>query len=399
MKICFWIGNAYYRKAGTNKIVCTVANELVKNHDVSILVTAKEKDNNAFEYDARIKIEKLEAANFIYQKPLIDRDDRKHLKIRNKNDKTGYYNHPERSEVAAEAFFPEKHLKPLKSFFDEKEYDVIVASGVEILCLAVMADSLMASSKLFGWQHSNYDSYVERESILFWRKEELLKQYIPKLDKLIVLNPYDKENYFQELGLQVGFIENPLTIKSEIKTDPGNKRFISVGRLVPDKGLELLIDSFALFCKYNDDWELVIVGDGQLRSPLIRQVWRRGVQARVHFVGFKTDVLNYYLESSIFLMTSRYEGWGLVVTEAMQLGLPVIAYDITPMEYIIDHGENGLIVGKFNATRFAAAMLKLANDDVMRQRMSIAAPKKSEQFSLEVIINKWLELFTEGRYS
>lgn len=392
MKICFWIGNAYYRKAGTNRIVCTIANELVKNHDVSILVTVNEHLNNAFEYDNRIKIEKLEDANAIYQQPL----DRKHLKIRDQNNKTGYYNQPERYETLVEAFFSETYQKPLKVFFEKKKYDVIIASGMEILWLAVMADTLKVNSKLIGWQHSNYSSYVERENILFWKKEELLKRYIPKLDKLIVLNPYDKEAYLQELGLQVDFIENPLTIKSEIKTDPNNKHFIFVGRLVPDKGLELLVDSFASFCTHNDDWELIIVGDGRLRSRFIRQVWKCGIQARVRFVGFKRDVIKYYLESSVFLMPSRYEGWGLVVTEAMQLGLPVISYDITPMEYIIDHAENGLIVGKFNTKRFAAAMLKLANDDEMRFRMSIAAIKKSEQFSLEVIMNKWLELFTEG---
>jgi len=267
---------------------------------------------------------------------------------------------------------------------------------MEILWLALMSDSLNSTSKLFGWQHSNYNSYVERKNILFWNKEEILKKYIPKLDGMIVLNPYDKIAYQQELGINVDFIENPLTFKSEIKTDPNNKKFIFVGRLSEEKGLDYLIESFAAFCRHNDDWELLIVGTGKLRGEVINLVWKHGVQARVHFVGFQTDVVKYYLESSIYLMTSRYEGWGLVVTEAMQLGLPVISYDITPMEYIIDHAENGLIVGQFNTTRFAAAMLKLANDNDMRHRMASSAVKKSEQFSLEVIIEKWELLLGSG---
>ena len=132
-----------------------------------------------------------------------------------------------------------------------------------------------------------------------------------------------------------------------------------------------------------------------MRNALIKQAWRREVQDRIHFVGFSTDVMKYYLDSSIYLMTSRHEGWGLVVTEAMQLGLPVIAYDITPMEYIIDHGKNGLIVGRFNTKRYAAAMLKLAKDHDMRLRMSTDAIRKSEQFSLDVIIKEWLALFAK----
>jgi len=394
MKICFWIGNAYYRKAGTNKIVCTIANELIKNHDVSILIPISETRENVFEYDKRIKIEKIQDAGFVYNQPTRNLTDLINETIRNINNKTGFFNNSKRYKTMKKAFYPEKYTSSLKAFFQNRNYDVIVATGSEILWLAMLAESLSPNMKLIGWQHSSYDSYLMRENALFWNKEELLKQYIPKLDKLIVLNPYDEITYFQKLGIKVGFIENPLTIKYEIKTNPNNKQFIYVGRLSKEKGVELLIDSFAFFCQHNDEWELVIVGDGKLRNRLIKQVWERNVQARVHFVGFKTDVLKYYLESSIFLMTSRYEGWGLVVTEAMQLGLPVISYDITPMEYIIDHTENGLIVGQFHTKRYAVAMLKLAKDYDMRQKMSKSAVLKSECFSLDVIINKWIELFS-----
>jgi len=397
MKICFWIGNAYYRKAGTNKIVCTVANELAKHHDVSILVSVDHTRENVFEYDERIKIEELPVANFVYNQPKKTLKDYKNYYIKKLNNKNGFFNKPEKCELAKEAFYPEKYREPLVEFFERKEYDVVIATGSEILWLAILSENINSKTKFIGWQHNDYNSYVARKNVLFWKKEELLKRYIPKLEKLIVLNPYDKESYLDHLGIEVDFIGNPLTIKSEIKTNPKNKQFIFVGRLSNQKGVDFLIDSFAFFAEHNDDWKLVIVGDGKakVRNALIRRVWARGVQSRVHFVGFTTEVLKYYLDSSIYLMSSRYEGWGLVVTEAMHLGLPVIAYDITPMEYLIDHTENGLIVGKFNTRRYAAAMLKLANDYEGRLKMSESAIRKSENFSLDVIIKEWEGLFRE----
>ena len=397
MKICFWIGNAYYRKAGTNKIVSTIANVLAKNHDVSILVTVDEIQENIFEYDERIKIEKLQAANFVYRKSKKDPVGFMHACIRVINNRTGFFNNSQRYKLLKKAFYAERYTTPLESFFQSKDYDVIIATGSEIMWLAVLSENINSKTKLIGWQHNSYDSYVTRKNILFWKKEEIVKRYIPKLDRLIVLNPYDKEVYLENLGIDVGFIGNPLTIQSEIKTDPMNKQFILVGRLADQKGIDLLLESFALFAEQNDDWKLVIVGDGKAgdRDELIKLAWEKEIQARVRFVGFTTDVMKYYLQSSIYLMTSRYEGWGLVVTEAMQLGLPVIAYDITPMEYIIDHTDNGLIVEKFDTKKYAVAMLKLANDYDMRSEMATAAIKKSEQFSLDVAIQEWLQLFNE----
>ena len=395
MKICFWIGRAYYRQAGTNRITCTIANELAKNHDVSILVTTDGVQKNVFEYDESIKIEKLKAANFVYRQPKKSFSGFINACIRAVNNKTGFFNHPKRYRILEKALYPTKYKTSLENFFQEKDYDIIVATASEMLWLATLSECINEKTKLFGWQHNDYQSYVSRKNILFWQKEELLKKYIPMLDQLVVLNPYDKEAYLKNLGLDVEYIGNPLTIQFERKANQNNKQFLFVGRLSDQKGIDFLIESFSIFAEHNDDWTAVIVGDGNAnyRNSLIKQTWVKKVQDRIRFVGFTTDVLKYYLESSIYLMTSRYEGWGLVVTEAMHMGLPVIAFDITPMAYIIDHDENGIIVNKFDTKKFANAMIELANDYEKRVELSTAAIKKSEQFSLEVTIQKWEVLF------
>ena len=395
MKICFWIGNAYYRNAGTNKVVCILANELVKHHDISILTTVSQAEDSVFQYDERVTIEKVQAANFVYKKSKRSLSGFIQACIRAINNKTNFFNTPKRCETLKKAFYPSKYIMPLEKFFSEKNYDIIIATGSEILWLAVMSGSTNPNTKRFGWQHNDYQSYVNRQNVLFWKKEEILKKYIPQLDSLVVLNPYDQKAYLDHLGLNVNYIGNPLTIKSNIKTNTENKQFIFVGRISSQKGVDFLIDSFATFCEQNEDWQLIIVGDGspKYRDSLIRKAWDKEVQDRIRFVGFTENVLKYYLQASIYLMSSRYEGWGLVVTEAMHLGLPVIAYDITPMGYLIDHHKNGIIIEKFNTQKFAVAMTDLANDIEKRTEMSQSAIRKSACFSLEVIIREWEALF------
>ena len=389
MKICFWIGNAFYRKAGTNKMVCTIANELCKIHEVTILITNKQYENSVFDYDQSINIKSVSETNVVYN--------RKSNIIRYINNKTGFFNNGKRIKLLKNSLYSKTKLKSIAPHFNKEKYDIIIATGSEILWLALMRDFISEKTKLIGWQHNSYNSYVTRKNVLFWKKEELLKKYIPNLDKLIVLNPYDKIDYFEKLQLHTEFIENPLTITSDVKTNYLNKNFIFVGRLNHQKGIDFLINSFYEFSKKNVEWNLLIVGEGNstFTEKLINLIKSKKLCKRIKLIGFTTEVINYYLKSSIYLMTSRYEGWGLVVTEAMSVGLPIITFDITPMEYIIDHHKNGIVVGKYNTKKYAAAMLKLANDENMRREMSKSAIIKSNQFSLDNILQKWNKLFED----
>lgn len=357
MKICFWIGSVYYRPGGTNVIVATIANKLALTHQVSLLVTHSPGKESLVPYHPSIEI----------------------------------IPHPTANKAHNSKKYHPQTLAQLEEFFNTQGYDIIVATAQEILWLAMLAPKLTA--KTFGWQHNTYDAYLHTKNFMFWKKEPLLKKYIPQLNRLIVLSKYDVDAYKSHLNLDTLDINNCLTLKSAIKTDPAQKQFFMAGRFVPQKGMEYLIDAFNLFCKHNSEWRLVIAGDGPLRSKIIKRVWHHKIQDRVQFVGFKDNILPYYLASSIYLLTSRYEGWGLVVTEAFELGLPVIAFDITPMDIMIDHGENGIIVQKYNVKKYAAAMLKLAKDDALRQKMHQAAIKKANAFDVDAIVQQWEDVF------
>ncbi|MCL1998691.1 MAG: glycosyltransferase [Turicibacter sp.] len=393
MKICFWIGSAYYRKYGTNKVASVITNGLTR-HDIELVVT----ESNAaapYEYAEHIKIVPLPTNNLIYRLPKRSIIGFIQSILRIFNNKTGFFNTERRYKLLQKIFYPDKYLRQLTDFFVAKDYDVIIAVGREILWLASIADKLRA--KTIGWQHNSYDSYVNKRNFMFWKKEELLKKIIPNLDSFVMLNPYDCQEYKENLGIASTHISNPLTLQSDIKTDTANKQFIAAGRFVEQKGFDLLIDAFNIFCKYNDDWKLVIAGSGKLFKAMKKRAKKlKKIKDRIEFLGFTNDIQTHYLNSSIYLMTSRWEGWGLVVTEAFEMGLPVIAFDITPMDILIDNGENGVIVECFNKTRYAAAMLKLARDDGLRRKMHESAVVKAREYGVDKIIVEWEKLFENG---
>ena len=389
MKICFWIGNAYYRKGGTSKIVSTIANELAKQHEVSLLITNIPNKKASFIYNESITIIKFNAAKVVYEQEKNSPSSLINSSIRVYNNKTGFFNTPQRCEIMKNAYYPSDHLNTFIDFFSNKSYDAIIATGQEILWLAILSEKLNPTVKTIGWQHNSYSAYTNRKGFMFWNKEELLKKYIPNLHNLVVLNAYDEEAYITNLGIKPLCINNALTLKSDIKADASKKQFFMAGRFTKQKGIFLLIEAFRLFCQHNQEWTLVIAGTGKLRKKIIEKIWEYKIQDRVHLVGFTKNMQKYYLDSSIYLMTSRYEGWGLVVTEAFEMGLPVIAFDITPMDLIIDTGENGVIVPKYNVKKYAAAMLKLANDDSMRKRMSESAITKAKHYELDKIVDEW----------
>ncbi len=258
--------------------------------------------------------------------------------------------------------------------------------------MLLAAISKDVKAKTVGWQHNCFDAYVNQQSTLFWKKNSFLRTYIPKMDRFVVLNHYDADEYKKQMDIDCTVIGNARSFVSEKKSDCTAKKFFAAARFVEAKGLDLLLRSFSLFCEKNKDWKLVIAGDGEDRLAAVDLAWRLGIQNRIEFTGIVDNVQDYYLDSSVYLLSSKWEGWGLVVIEAFEMGVPVIAYDIVPIDVLITNGEDGFIIEQFKYTKFAAAMTKLANDEALRKRMSQKAIKKAEQFSIENIYGLWHDM-------
>ena len=359
MKICFWT-TSIFELGGIKRVTTILANELVKEHDVSIVTFEKRSQENRAMYglSQQIKVEFARGKDLKDNRSNPARYARSVL--RHLNDKTGIFDHPGQEEFLRNIFYPTRVRNAWITYFNKKKYDVIIATAGLSMNLAVMADQLNAQT--IGWQHNRYDVYVNQKNKLFWKKESLIRKYFPKLDHYVVLNDFDKAEYKEKQGIDCVSMCNPRSVVSEKKA------------------------------ALDDEWKLVIAGDGELREEIIDLVWQYGLQERVVFTGMTNQVEKYYLNSSVYLMPSKWEGWGLVVIEAFEMGLPVIAYDIVPMDVLITNGYDGIIVEKFDAGKYAAAMLELAHNDELRKEMGKRAVETARKFSAPKIAQLWIDM-------
>jgi glycosyltransferase involved in cell wall biosynthesis len=168
---------------------------------------------------------------------------------------------------------------------------------------------------------------------------------------------------------------------------------VAVGRLVPQKGFDLLLEAFAKVADDCPSCSLVVWGEGTERAQLERQRDMLGLNDRILLPGI-TDRPGAWVETAdVFVLSSRYEGWGIVLLEAMGAGLPVVAFDCPwgPRE-MIDDGVNGILVPNGNVPALAAALTTLLCDAALRERLGAAARVKALSFTPERIIVHWDDL-------
>ena len=388
MKVCIFT-RSIFKLGGTKRVITMVANEMAKEHDVTLVTFDDPKIENRGMYGLgeNIRVEFEDSLQYKDNKFSVGGLFRTACKVL--NNMTGIFDHGS-GEFIKYIFFPGNIRKRYIEYFNAKDYDVIITTAGLIMLLAAISDDLKA--KTVGWQHNCYDAYVNQKSTLFWKKNSFIRRYIPRLDRFVVLNHYDADEYKKQMDIDCEVIGNARSFVSEKKSDCTAKKFFVAARFVEAKGLDLLLRSYAMFCEKNKEWKMVIAGDGEDRLAVLDLAWRLGIQNRIEFTGIIDNVQDYYLDSSVYLLSSKWEGWGLVVIEAFEMGIPVIAYDIVPIDVLITNGEDGYIIEQFDAPKFAAAMTKLANDEALRKRMSQNAIKKAEKFSIDNIYQLWHDL-------
>lgn len=258
-------------------------------------------------------------------------------------------------------------------------------------------------SKKYGELHvnrANYRNFEANETnwfkelfAKFWMRSLVAK--LKMLDRFVVLTEEDKSAWPELQNICV--IPDPLSFSPTQYSLLTEKRIIAVGRYVYQKGFDLLLKAWAKIEKQYSDWELVIFGDGN-RVPYEQLMSDLGIDTtRCHLNGPTTDIQKEYINSSIFVLSSRFEGFGMVLIEAMACGLPVVSYACPcgPKDIIKD-GEDGLLVDNGNVNALAETMSCLITDDVLRQSMSQAGRRNVRRFNIEQIAQYWKTVFEKN---
>ena len=263
-------------------------------------------------------------------------------------------------------------------------------------------NSISDGSRKIGELHVNRSNYrtfsdpdcnfIKRVFAYFWMKDFI--GHLKLLDRMVVLTDTAREDW-PELS-NITLIPDPLPFKTEDVSSLSTRRIISIGRYTYEKGFDLLLRVWAKIQDRSHDWSLDIYGVGD-QTPYRHLFQELGIDdRRCHIYDGLKNVQNAYLSSSIFVLPSRFEGFSLVIIEAMACGVPVVSFDCEngPRNIITD-GQNGFLVPAFDIEVYAERLLTLIRHDDLRQRMGLEARQSSYPYQIEEIALRWKALFDE----
>ena len=246
---------------------------------------------------------------------------------------------------------------------------------------------------------SNYRNFTSRDNNLvkrffarFWMND--LLKHLKKLDRMVVLTEDAKRDWPELSNVQL--IPDPIPFIVDQVSTLSSKRVVSIGRYAYEKGNDFLLRAWVKVEKQCLDWTLDIYGQGN-QTPYRELMQELGIdESRCHLHGSITDVNNIYQGSSIFTLPSRFEGFGLVIIEAMAYGVPVVVFDCeNGPRNIITNNQDGILVKPFDVDEYAEDLLRLIKDDQLRSQMGNRARESSKRYLIEDIAQKWKDLFDE----
>lgn len=358
MKITFFIQDITTR-GGTERTTCCLANEFSNNgHSVSIV--------SAFSAGTKVQYPLLQNVNLV-----LWNDGQYDMKM----------SFVKRFIIAISKM---KKIRRTKEFQDA---DVILGQRI-FASLLIFLSGL--SKKSIACEHFKYGMY---NSIIRFFRNLLYKRF----ERVVVLTERDRQRFRKHGVRNVCVIPNMISIVPIEKTVGEQKRIISVGRLDKQKGYDLLLKSLPAVFRQYPDWHLDIFGEGIDFDELNLLRKKLNLESNVFFKGFVKNIEEEYANSSFYVMSSRYEGFPMVLLEAMACGLPIVSFDCPEGPSVLLKDGGGILVKYLDIKALEESICTMISDKKLRDKMALEASNIVMLYKSEIIYNKWIKLFNDAR--
>lgn len=280
----------------------------------------------------------------------------------------------------------------LRRFVKNNNIDVLVNVD-SILCMFSVPSLFNLKVTHICWEHFNFHSNLG-SSLRVWGRK-LAASYC---DYIVTLTQKDKDLWksnLKKIRAQIIVINNPSPYQKILSTPSlSHKTVLSIGRLTDQKGFDILLNSWAKFHPKNPEWSLIIVGNGEKKNDLLKQIRELNIQNSVEIHAATTKITDYYQQASFYCLSSRFEGFPMVLLEAQSYGLPIVAFDCqTGPAEIISNNISGYLVEPLNTTELSVAIHKMANISPEKYNsMSFNSLTSSQRYTIENIIPKWIDI-------
>ena len=383
-RICFLI-DSIFSYGGVQRVTAVIAKELAKDCDVTIVTLDDPKDENTSLYD----LNKVNIHYRFFNYPETPKWKELFCKVYSGLFRKVLPKNRLTSDWYSHSSFPSEKRNALVKELIVGEYDVIIGVHAPLSVRLAACRSTLGNTKLIGWIHNSYKALFGTGSLYIG--PELQKHYeyqLQKLDKTIVLCQDDARKYH----FPVKVIYNPLTLEPGKPSQGDSKRFLAVGRFSHrHKGFDLLIEAFNIFAKENKEWVLDIVGEGA-EEPLYRKmIADYQLEERITLHPFTNNIQEYYSKAQVYILSSRWEGFGLVLVEAMAHGLPIVSSDLPTSKEIMG---NFAIYFKNGDINNLSQSLKDATE-IDWERKSKEALSIARRFNITAITNQWRSMIEE----
>ncbi|OXA92192.1 glycosyltransferase family 4 protein [Flavobacterium hercynium] len=345
------------RTGGTERAVVTLANMLCKKYNIVKIVSLTKTTNKKSYY----KIDRRVEVDFLNNEPL-------HIGLLSK------------------IKWSVKTVFLLRNYFRNNNIDIIISTGHNNNWLIPFVRN-KRELKIIACEHIVYSS-IPKISRFF------MSLTYPYLDKIVVLSQKAKESFIKYS--KVSIIPNAISFKPEFLSQLTKKKILMVGRLSSEKGLERLIPIATKLKEKFSDWLIVIVGEGPERELLERLIKESGLEDFIILEGMQQNIETYYVDSSIYIMTSHFEAFPMVLLEAQSFGLPIVVYNCPEGPgQIVRNNESGFLIENNNADEFIDKISMLIENQNLRQDFGKKAKMNTDIFSEKEIVKKWILLFEE----